>query len=228
MEEAEDSLPVESGQDAVEEGAPGDANDDSLGQEPVEHEGPPREDDAFGQEQVEVAQSVPGQDHGGVEQQAEAAESQAEATEQSPPETTEQSPPETTEQSPPATEAADTSEPLAETNIAHQVAPPAPSMEESASVKAAAQQSTAPAKDPPPAHKPAPPDDRVMASKNYNAAKLRSERTSSRGFLDGDMLSIYHSFGFETTRRNNLHRLGSTTLLSVAGNAIFLLDLESL
>ena len=63
----------------------------------------------------------------------------------------------------------------------------------------------------------------------YDAEKLRFDRgLPGRGFLSYYSIELKHSFGWETQKRNNLHRLGDNKLLSSAGNSLLLLDLDTL
>jgi hypothetical protein len=70
-------------------------------------------------------------------------------------------------------------------------------------------------------------DYKVVNDKNYVVSKIRAER-SPKGVMDGSFITLVHSFGFETMRRNTLHRLGKSTLLTMAGNAAMLLNLDDL
>lgn len=69
-----------------------------------------------------------------------------------------------------------------------------------------------------------------VEKKEYDVEKLRAERAliDRRNYLPTDAVSLAHSFGFETQRRNNLHRLGESTLLCSAGNSVMILDIQTL
>jgi len=73
---------------------------------------------------------------------------------------------------------------------------------------------------------PAPP--LPKAKEEYDTTKMRFDRgLPGRGFLPYYSIELKHSFGWETQKRNNLHRVGDNKLLTSAGNALLMLDLDS-
>jgi len=59
--------------------------------------------------------------------------------------------------------------------------------------------------------------------------KLRFDRgLPGRGFLPYYSIELKHSYGWETQKRNNLHRLGDTKLLTSSGTSVLMVDLETL
>ena len=68
----------------------------------------------------------------------------------------------------------------------------------------------------------------VKKKVEHDAVKMRFERgLPGRGFLDYYSIALTHSFGWETQKRNNLHRIDGTKLLTSAGAAVLMLDLET-
>ena len=63
---------------------------------------------------------------------------------------------------------------------------------------------------------------------DYDPTKLRFERgLPGRGFLPYYSIELKHSYGWETQKRNNLHRLGETKLLTSSGTSVLMFDLET-
>jgi len=68
-----------------------------------------------------------------------------------------------------------------------------------------------------------------MADITYDVEKKRQERSSlGKEFIKRETVFLHHSYGWETQRRNNLHRLGEAKLLTCAGSTVVILDLVTL
>ncbi|KAK3107710.1 hypothetical protein FSP39_020546 [Pinctada imbricata] len=61
---------------------------------------------------------------------------------------------------------------------------------------------------------------------NYEDMVSRANVTENSG-LPGDLLSLQHSFGYDCTKRANLHLLDDNTLCFAAGNLVVLLDINT-
>jgi WD40 repeat protein len=64
--------------------------------------------------------------------------------------------------------------------------------------------------------------------KNYNIVSMRAERTLIKGILAPDTITLEHAFGIETQRRNSLHRMNDSKLLTITGNALLMIDLNTM
>jgi len=68
-----------------------------------------------------------------------------------------------------------------------------------------------------------------MEDITYDVQKKRQERSVlGKEFIRRETVCLQHSYGWETQRRNNLHRLGETKLMTCAGSAVVILDLVTL
>jgi WD40 repeat protein len=64
---------------------------------------------------------------------------------------------------------------------------------------------------------------------DYDPIKLRFDRgLPGRGFLPYYSVELKHSYGWETEKRNNLHRLGDSKLLTSSGTSVLMIDLQTL